>query len=359
MIVTMERFHTTVTERGSFRSCRRQWYLENVLRLRHRNRIPWHFLFGDAIHEGLAAYYTGNKRRLLDARDAFLASWEQARDQLRDQYGGLYDAGVGDEWIAMRDKGDAMLVYYDEYDRANPFWDDVLEVDIEERSFVPILDNDTGIEAMGTPLLSGKIDLVVHKKGSGIWIVDHKTAASAYDARALDVDDQLTGYAYIWWRISGEVPRGALYNALIKEPPHEPIYTTTGALSKRKDQRTTYELYVKAMEEIGIPLDDPDYESVLKVLKDKGWGQFFLRDGLERNIAELESFEYRLWHEYKDMTLALGNEGYRYPNPSQRTCPGCGMIALCQSIEEGGDAEYIRETMYEVSDPRHEIPEGV
>lgn len=303
-------------------------------------------------------YYEGNKRNLPAARDAFRADWELSGDNLKDKYGGLWDSGISDEWLSMRDNGDTMLIYYDEYDKENPFWDDVLEVNVEERSFVPILDM-KGAPLAGTPLLSGKLDLVVHKKGSGTWIIDHKTAASPYDARALDVDDQLTGYAYIWWRISGEVPRGALYNALIKEPPHEPKILLKGDLSKAKDQRTTYNLYVQKMDELGISRLDPDYVEVLAVLKDKGWKQFFLRDGLERNLSELESFEYRLYHEYEDMVRALEDEGFRYPNPSQRTCPGCGMVALCQSMEEGGDSEFIRETMYEVQEPRYTIPEGV
>lgn len=350
------RFHTTVTERGSFRSCRRQWYLENIERLRHKDSIPWALNFGDAVHEGLAAYYTGNKRNLMDARDAFKAKWEEQRTELREKYGGLYEAGVSDEWLEYLNKGDLMLVYYDEYDRENPFWDDVVEVNVEERAFVPILD-EKGAPFVGAPLLSGKIDLVVHKKGSGIWTVDHKTAASAYDARALDVDDQLTGYAYIWWRITGEVPRGALYNALIKEPPKPPRVLKDGSLSKDKQQRTTYDLYVRAIAE--NEFDPDDYEEVLGFLKEKGWNSFFLRDGLEKNLDELESFEWRLQHEYKDITLALGDEGYRYPNPSQRTCPGCGMISICQAMEERGDVEYVKESMFVVTEPRVVIPEGV
>lgn len=355
----MSRFHTTVTERGSFRSCRRQWYLENVERLQHKDRIPWALIFGNAIHDALAAYYTDNKRNLMDARDAFKAAWEVERDILTQKYGGLYEAGVGDEWLTMQDKGDTMLVYYDEYDRDNPFWDDVVEVNIEERSFVPIPNSEdyTEVHKDGWPLLSGKLDLVVHKKGSGIWVVDHKTAANAYDARALDVDDQLTGYAYIWWRISGDVPRGALYNALIKEPPKPPKVLKNGSLSKDKSQRTVFALYEQAMNE--LHLGGEEYDEILDYLKVKGWSQFFLRDGLEKNLDEILSFEERLLYEYYDMENALREEGFRYPNPSQRTCPGCGMIALCQAMEERGDIEYIREHMFEQVEPRTVIPEGV
>lgn len=348
-------FHTSITERGSFRSCRRRWYLEAVENLAHKDRIPWPLIFGNAVHEGLAAYYTDNKRDTADALDAFHASWDDERALLEKSYGGLYDAGVGDEWLSMKEKGEKMLTYYDIYDRQNKFWDEVLEVNIEERSFVSILDH------KGAPyeraFLSGKIDLVVHRKGSGIWIVDHKTAANTYDARALDIDDQLTGYAYIWWRISGDPPRGVIYNALIKEPPRPPKVLQSGALSQDKGQRTTYDLYLQQIKD--LELDPKNYSEMLEFLEKKGWHQFFVRDGLTKNVEELESFEWRLQHEYLDMQKALKDEGYRYPNPSQMTCPGCSMVPVCQAMEEQSDVQFIRDTMYEVREPRVVLPEGV
>ena len=293
----------------------------------------------------------------MDARDAFKATWEERGDELRDKYGGLYEMGLGDEWLEYLTKGDTMLVYYDEYDRANPFWDDVVEVNVEERSFVEILDDHSGKPRPGRPLLSGKIDLVVHRKGSGIWTVDHKTAASAYDARALDVDDQLTGYAYIWYRITGEVPSGALYNALIKEPPKPPRVLKDGSLSKDKQQRTTHALYMQAIVENEFSI--ADYVEILEFLEEKGWHSFFMRDGLQKNLEEIESFEWRLNHEYEDMQRALSDDGFLYPNPGQRTCPGCGVISICQAMEEGGDVDFIKDSMFIETDPRVIIPEGV
>lgn len=349
----MARFHTTVTERGSFRSCRRQWYLEVVERLAHKDRVPWHFIFGDAIHSALEIYYKDNKRNLSSALRRFKREWVKQMDLLMDEYGGLW-SNLEPEWAEYLEKGQAMLNYYNIYDRQAEFdWDKVLAVNIEQRAFVPLLDL-AGSPLAGNPLLSGKLDLVVERK-DGVWIIDHKTAATAYDARALDVDDQLTGYCYIWWRISGEVPRGAIYNALIKDPPRPPRELKSGGLSTDKAQRTTYDLYMQAITE--RDQDPDDYEEILEYLKEKGWNQFFIRDGLQRNVEELLSFEERLYYEYLDMERCIEHPEWAYPNPSQRTCPGCGMLPLCQAMEEK-NPDWVRENMYEVIPPRTTIPKG-
>jgi len=317
-------------------------------------------IFGEAIHKGLEAYYKSNTRSVTDAHAAYLAQWKTEYDRLYDLYRGLFDYGIEEEWEMYEEKGLRMLAYYDVYDRQFPFWDEVLEINIEERSFVEIL-SPAGRAANlypteGKPLLSGRIDLVVKRK-DGIWIVDHKTAQSTYDARALDVDDQLTGYCYIYWRLTGEIPRGAIYNALIKEPPGPPRVLKDGSLSRDKAQRTTYDLYLEAIRENHLVIED--YTEILDYLQDKGWHQFFVRDTVQRNIEELESFEDRLYAEYQDMELALRNEMNRYPNPSQFNCPACPIVPLCQTHEEKGDVDYLIREMYEVGEPRVKIPEGV
>jgi len=358
--MTLARFSTTVTERASFRSCRRQWWLEVVERLSPKDRVTWYFEFGEAVHIALEAYYRDGKRNLGDMLSAFEQYWDEFDNRLHRTYGGLYESGIGEEWWNYKEKAEVMFRYYDLYDKASGYWDDVeeiLAVNIEERAFVDIL-NAQGRHIPMKPLLSGRIDLVLLKKdGHHIW--DHKTAATPYDARALDVDDQLTGYSYIYWRLTGVVPKSATYNALIKEPPTPPKILVNGSISKDKSQRTTYDLYLMAMDEQGIAHDDEAYAEILQVLLAKGWSQFFLRDGLVRNLEEIQSFEKRLFYEYQDMDLVLAEPERAYPNPTQRTCPGCGVLPICQMMEEQGDVEYIKENMYEILPVRAEIPEEI
>lgn len=347
-------FHTSVTERGSFRDCRRRWYLEVVERLVPKNSVQWNLIFGECVHEALAAYY-GGKRQLKELHDAFEAAWKEENETLKDEMGGFYEMGIGDEWLEYKDKGMEMLRHYHTYDRTHKFFDEIIAVNVEERAFVDIL-SPSGQHIPTRPLLSGRIDLVVKRK-DGIWIWDHKTAASAPSLRALDVDDQLTAYCYIWWRISGEVPRGAIYNVLVKEPPHPPKQLKSGELSKDKSQRTTFDLYRQEIERLN--LDFRDYEEMLKYLEGKDWNQFFVRDGSQRNEEELYSFEERLFVEFQHMTAAIGLPQERYPNPSQWNCGFCSVISLCQAMEEKNDLTYLKENGYRVNPPRVTIPKNV
>lgn len=351
----MSRFHTTITERGSFRTCRRQWDLDVNQRLAHKNKIPWNLIFGEAIHKGLESYYRNNRRDPVVAKRAFTKQWKIEQSNMLDLYGGLYDGNLSEEWETYLDKGQTMLTYYDIYDRKFPFWEEVLEVNIEERGFVDIV-HPGGDQLEGLPILSGRIDLKVRRK-DGIWIVDHKTAANAYEARALDVDDQLTGYAYIYWRTTGEVPRGVICNTLIKEPPKPPRILNDGSISKDKSQRTTYDLYLQTIRD--NELDRANYTDILEFLYEKRWDQFFVRYAMERNIEELESFEERLYYEYEDMCRGMTYPEYLYPNPSQHNCGWCSFVPICQAMEEKGDVEFIKEEMYEVVPSRHKIPKAV
>lgn len=360
-----DRFHTTVTERGSFRNCRRSWYLDNILRLRARGNVTWYLLYGDVMHSALDAYYrptssrsTRPPRKVSTALDAFQATWEEENEKLKLQYGPLYSMGIEEEWIRYNEMGKQTLIYYDRFDRADPFFTKVIAVGVEDRSFVEILDPSTREPVAGGPLLSGRIDLVF-QRDDGYHGWDHKNLASKASDRALDLDDQLTGYSYIWWRLEGKPLKGFWYNVLIKSPPHVPKLIADGAkLSQNKDQRTTYDLYLDAIKENGF--DKLEYKDFLSFLKEKGWTQFFQRLGpVVKNEEELLSFERRLYHEYLDMEEALGNEDWRYPNMSQYTCPGCPMIPICQGMEEKSDVEWIIEDRYETVPPRHAIPEGV
>lgn len=319
-------------------------------------------IFGDCVHAALDVYYrpvgkgTKPPRKIGPTIKAFKAAWAEKDAWLQEQYGPLYKMGIGEEWHDHLERGELMLKYYDQFDRQDKMFDSVIEVGVEDRAFQTILTPD-GDEIEERPLLSGRVDLAFERK-DGVHIMDHKALASAHQSRALDIDDQLTGYSYLWWRMTGDVPAGVWYNVLVKDPPKHPRLIKNGtALSQDKSQRTTWELYHQTLLEMGLDL--ADYDEMLKFLEAKGWRQFYLREGVDRNEEQLESFENHLYYEYLDMQAALKDENLRYPNPSQYTCPGCPVMAICQTMEEQGDVEYIIENMYRVQEPRYEIPKGV
>jgi hypothetical protein len=182
--------------------------------------------------------------------------------------------------------------------------------------------------------------------------------------RALDVDDQLTAYCYIWWRLSGLVPRGAIYNVLVKEPPHQPALLKTltkegkQKLSTDKAQRTTLEMYLQAIKE--HKLDKSDYEDMLNYLnREDRWAQFFVRDGSQRNEEEMLSFEERVFTEYEAMREGLGEPRKLYPNMSQWNCQNCRVISICQALEEREDPTWIIENQFRRATPRVKVPASV
>lgn len=347
-------FHTTVTERNSFRTCRRSWHLGTVRRLSTKGKVTWYFLFGDMVHAALEEYYKRD-RNLDDALAELDRQWRLHDDQLRLTYGNLYNTEeVSEYWAGEKERAESMLINYDRFDREHPFFNRVLDMSIEERSFVEILDPQG--EPIKNALLSGKIDMVVECE-DGVWIVDHKTLSSIPSDSALDIDDQITAYCYIYWRTTGVMPRGGMYNVLIKDPPKPPRQLKNGSLSKDKSQRTTYDLYIREIDNLGLTGDLPEYEEILSYLEEKGWSQFYVRLKSERNMEQLANFEKHLFHEYADMDEALEFQDQLYPNPSQYTCPRCPYLPICKAMEEGSDPEYVISHGYEVLEPRHTIPE--
>lgn len=351
-------FHTSVTDRISFRDCRRRWYYEVVERLGYKDAINWALWTGDLLHYGLEWYYKSD-RDIAYTIAMLEREYKRRDDILAQDYGPVYGLGIGESGWQEYTLVKSMLVNYDEFDRADRFFDEILHVNVERRSFVPILSATTR-RRLPQAWLSGRIDLVVGRR-DGIWIVDHKSAQRSPSFAALDVDDQLTGYAYVYWRAFGEVPRGALYNVLIKRIPEPPSVLKSGQLSRDRTQHTTYDLYVQALIDQGIR-DVTPYSDILAALKERGYSEYFVRDGSTRSLEELHSFERRLYWEYRDMRDAkrLGPyHAFTYPNPTQRTCLTCSVEPLCHAHEKGDDVEWLKQTRYVKLPPRVEIPKEV
>lgn len=348
------RFHASATERANFRTCRRRWYLQDVEHMVPKDNVTWYLIFGDCMHAAMDAYYRYN-RNLTDAETAFEQAWQREDAELQAKFANFYRMGIEEEWEEHRVKGLEILRHYHTFDRAHPFFDEVVDLAIEERGFVDILDAKRKHQP-GFPLLSGRIDLVVRRKRD-LWVVDHKALAYAPTIKYLDIDDQLTAYCYIYWRLTGEKPKGGMYNVLIKDPPKFPRLLKDGKLSKDKSQRTTFELYLQMIHDLGLNVKD--YEEHLNWLSSKGWSQFFIRDQSERNMDQMLEFEQHLFHEAGDMQRVLASPQLAYPNPTQYTCGGCAVLPICQSMEERGNVEWVRDHGFRQDPPRVEIPDEI
>jgi hypothetical protein len=285
-----------------------------------------HFWMGTLTHLGMQNYYSKGRKvepalkamdkfikvSMLEFQGTYKGAWEMFRQEVED---------AADLCLSV-------MHNYSIYDEEDPFDGKVLA--IEEKVRVPL---GPGLN------LSGRIDLVL-ESDTGIWVVDHKTAGSLYDLKGLDVDEQLTGYAYLLWKSRGVIPTGVLYNVLVKDLPAEPKVLKSGSLSQDKSQKTVYALYQSKIQE--LDLDPSDYTDYLTYLEGMGWSKFFQRDGATRNEHELLSFEERAKRKGEDIVAILKNPAKNaYPSPSTFRCSSCPYLGACKAMEDGGDYQSI------------------
>lgn len=387
---TRQLLDISVTERGSFRSCRRRWWLEVIENLEPRGEPALALEFGTGLHSGLEVFHHPHGS-LVEALEV-MGGWQDDTLEKFDASGDLEEEIVNHAVL-----GHGMLEHYEAFDKVSPvklgrplaiegqvmttkpklvpkvpegYPKEAAVVRHESgRLLVPMVDPitkgpvhaehpDGGISPL-VPNLSARIDLLTERKTpkKGIWIVDHKSAAQAPNDRGIDFDDQVTGYCYVVWRWLGLIPRGVVYNVLIKNQPKPPRELKNGDLSTAKDQLTTPDLYRAALKEHGLYWPDGTITSekhaeCLEALIAKGWDPFFRRFEVTRTLAELESFERRLFQEWTDMREVYGNQERLYPNPSTFSCPRCPVAPICQSMEDGSDFEGIIEGQFRQSEDR-------
>lgn len=341
----------SVTERAEFRQCRRKWFLSTVHRLETRGGASY-FWFGSLGHFALENYYRALMRggtipqAEARARRAYAKFVQDTLPDIRNAYGPAweYASQEYDDMIAM---GEAILEGYFEEERDTGGMGKVIAV--ERRFMVPIL-NEDGQRIKGA-FLSGRFDLVVRRPNKKEWVIDHKFLGSRHNSSFLDVDDQLTGYAYVWWRVTGTMPEGEVYNVLLKKAPAPPKLIRNGqALSVDKSQSTTYRLFLQAIKENGFSV--ADYEEHLEYLKTRGWTDFYVQEGVFRNARQLQVFEDNLIHEWRDMRRVAANPELAYPNPSSFNCPGCPVKLICQTMQDKGDVDAVIANQFQVGAER-------
>lgn len=382
---TRDLLDVSVTERGTFRSCRRRWYYEVIENLDRKGSPTWHFPFGTMIHSALEHYYLHDgwgpnpDDWIFDHLENWVNEMIERYDPQNEEYQELLD---------MSDLGEDMLKLYPEYERtATVPMGEVLAVEGQwvndpqfaavgpdgypaearvhiapgGRFMVPIVHPKTKKplvrhDAQGnpfTPCLTARIDLLLSRATPkrGLWIGDHKTTGSTPNDRGLDFDDQITGYCYVVYRWIGQIVRGVLFNYLVKQVPKEPRMTQSG-LSGARDQLTTPDMYRQALQDNGLMvggrITSERHADCLNALLARGWDPFFKRFEVTRNAKQLRNFERRLYEEYEDMQVALGSlSGEKlYPNPSAFQCPRCAVREICQAHEDGSDVFSVIEGLF-------------
>lgn len=344
---TSVRLHdTSATERASFKSCHRSWFLQYGHRLgKAEGHLP--FIFGTAMHEALATYYRAIQEDpvridpIAITLEVWADEWREQVDLLSKQLGGLAKFAAP-EYEELGELGRAMLVNYMRAEADDPVVDEI--VTVEERFEVPIRNGKGRILAR----LSVQLDLLGKLRGKFV-VVDHKTAASAPNLNLLDMNDQMTAYIWATRLETGTDVRGAIYNALLKKATHPPVVLKNGKLSVNKQALVSYDDFRQAIVE--HDLDINDYSEHLLHLQDNP-PKLFVREETYRTKAQLLEFERNLVHEIVDMKRVAGRPQLAYPSPSAQQCGSCAVQLICRTLMERGDVGTIIRNNFTILPPR-------
>lgn len=205
----------------------------------------------------------------------------------------------------------------------------------------------------GLPVtFGGRIDMLAQDIYGRYWIFDWKTAArlSTGEANAPDdflwFDDQITGYCWALWTLGMDVA-GFVYHeqkkAMAEEP--EPLKRPyKGALFSQNKQKTyDYEVYKKTVEE-----NDPQgfaaglYDEYIQYLKENN--VFYKRHTITRNESELKAAGVQIAWEAEEIT----NPKLRiYKSAGRFSCGFCAFKEPCLAIDRGEDYLYTLESLFD------------
>lgn len=392
--LTEQVLDVSVTERVQFRSCRRRWDLQTIRNLEPK-APAFPLLFGSGMHRALEVLSSGGS--LVEA-ETELEAWYGETDAQLEKDGAT--AEELDELLEHHVLGRAMLENYEDWDAAAPIqlgkplaveghilkgatppgkkskltkarpagYPDKADVRLHEdsrRLLVPIVEPDSK-KPTGAHL-SARIDLVTERKTprKGLWVWDRKTGGASYISalgRALEHDDQLTGYCYVVWRWLGIIPRGAGFDCLVKQAPKEPRLLQSGDLSTAKDQLTTAALYREALIEKGYMsergkflADSEKHQDCYEGLLARGFDPFFKRYEALRSEAELRHFEERLYEEWGEMREVREGSMTAYPNMSTFQCSNCSVASICRAMEQDSDPDSIIAMDFRVGEDRKAV----
>jgi PD-(D/E)XK nuclease superfamily len=348
--------HTS--DRLSYKKCRRRWNW--VSKIRHNLRPIQRAMaleFGTAIHAAQEVFYNPETWFLRGTpqwevvEQAALRAFRQSMIELKEAYlrktkqEALYDEAK-EEWETHFELGQKMLIHYFKWSEGRDNFTPVAT----ELDFVVYL-----FDYEGRPVYyRGRIDLLAMDDDGNYWIWDHKTLARWMDIDHLDFDEQLGSYNWAVSKMLGIHVVGNIYNELWKAVPSFPRLldkkSKGRALSTAKDQPTTYEAMLAAIDAFGE--NKALYEDYLSWLRAEG-PQFFRRTQFHRNKAELEDIHQRIMVEAREMVSIP--ESDCYPNPDRFKCAWCAFRTPCLAYNDGSDVNWFLKMNYTVGEENEKV----
>jgi hypothetical protein len=323
---TKRRNEVHVTERGIFKTCRRQWKYSELWGLKPKlEAFP--FLFGTAMHRALEGRYraiaTGSPIDVQEQQELIKQVFKEETKGVKLTF------ETKQELIELRDLALQMILRYDQHWGGRDYTQDqILAVEEPLRIKVP-----------GTNVfLCGKQDLVIKNESGMPAPVDHKTFKTLASDQQLYLDDQMTAYQWLLWKHYKTAPGSAIYNQLRKSVPKVPQPLKDGTRLSKQNIDTTWQIYKEAIKEHGFKVKD--YHDMEKKLKGN---VFFTRTEAPRTIVELQNFEKMLVAEVREM---CSPKTVYYPHQDWDCTWRCDFTALCKCESEGGDVEGLSGSLY-------------
>lgn len=376
-----------VSERRSFRGCRRRWnwaYREGYVPV----KSPKPLEFGVAYHKAMEVMYDPNlwslkpekiQERITRAYKVFEDTCEEQKQlYLAKTESYELDPDVEEDYEDRIVLGHGMLKYYGEY--VQPKFDTWFKPVTTEVAFeVPIAhpdDPDHFLHCFNSPycgqthsnneastdslvVYAGRIDLLVEDiRYGGYYIWDHKTAASLTREGAdgfLQLDDQIGSYCWALYEGLNLDIRGFIYAESRKDYPQPPklLKRKMGgrSFSTAATQATSIELFepfVKTHDPIAY--GEGAYDEYIKHLRSNDAILYHQRFPVVKTREELEEIGKNIALEAADMV----DGGLRiYPSVGRYSCSGCAYYQPCIATFRQEDAAYQLETNFFQTDRKY------
>jgi hypothetical protein len=363
-----------VSERRSFRGCRKRWnwaYREGFVPDSPIKALE----FGIAYHSAMEAFYNPEtwdaltaEQRLGQAIEVFNRECDQqAQKYLTANHLQELPLEQEQDFIERLELGEGMLTYYATY--IHPKMDSWFKpVAVEIPFEVPVMDPDfpnvhltcTNSPACGQAhensgpdsyvVYAGRVDMLVEDlRYGGYYIWDHKTAAQMMrDDGFLQLDDQIGSYCWALSHVLQLDICGFIYAECRKDYPREPklLKRQMGgrAFSTAANQATSLEIFeAHIIKHDAQAYLDGCYDEYIKFLKSAEATQFTQRFIIRKSKAELDSIGKNISMEAADM---VDSKTRIYPSVGRYTCSTCAFRRPCLGEFMGEDVQYLLETEY-------------
>jgi hypothetical protein len=308
------------SERTSFKTCRQKWWWSYVERLKPREESG-NLVFGDLVHQALAAYYKKGIKRGPHPARTFEKLYQAAEQEAME---GGFNVFADEEWTDALELGVVMLEgYVEQYAEE----DKAYKVLSSEQTFeLPIWTEVNGVRRRFKYV--GTFDgLWKDRSTAEVFFKEFKTAASI-DLTPLPMDEQAGSY----WTYG---PKWLVKQGILKdgELPSKILYTF---LRKAK------------------PDPRPEDEQGRKLNKDRTVSKkqpppLFVRQAAYRDEGDRRTLHKRVQDEMAEMIQVREGSLPVYKNPGPWFFPNCRMCPfrdMCELHETGADwepmkAEYV------------------